>query len=77
MDLPTWRPVPTAQTDRQKEWDDFRRNVKFDRPEFIVSAIVNGDQVSKTLADTGCTTYGMVSEHFARKHQLERVPIKP
>lgn len=77
MDLPTWRPVPTAQMDRQKEWDNFQKSVKFNRPEFIVATIVNGDQVSRTLADTGCTTYGMVSEHFARKHQLERVSIKP
>ena len=77
MDLPTWRPVPAAQMDRQKEWHDFQKNVKFNRPEFIVSAIVNGEQVSRTLADTGCTTYGMISEHFARKHQLERIPIRP
>lgn len=75
MDLLSWR--PDHLTDRQKEFDEFRKRVKFDRPEFIVSTIVNGDQVSRTLADTGCTTYGLVSEHFARKHQLERLPIKP
>lgn len=70
MDLPRWRP------DRQKEWNAFRKEVKLERQEFIVSALAD-DCICRALIDTGCTTYGMISEQFARKHQLERVPIPP
>lgn len=70
MDLPMWRP------DRLEEWNTFRKNVKVERQEFIVSALVD-NCTCRTLIDTGCTTYGMVSEQFVQKHQLERVSIPP
>ena len=70
MDLPMWRP------DRLEEWNTFRKDVKVERQEFIVSALVD-NCTCRTLIDTGCTTYGMVSEQFVQKHQLERVSIPP
>lgn len=74
MDLSTWR--PTSQPDHQKEWNEFRKEVKPERHKFIVSTLVN-DRTCRALIDTGCTTYGMVSEYYAQKHQLERVSIPP
>ena len=70
MDLPMWQP------DRLEEWNTFRKKIKIERQEFIVSALVD-NCTCRTLIDTGCTTYGMVSEQFVQKHQLERVSIPP
>ena len=44
---------------------------------FIISTRVNGICFAKTLIDSGCLAYGTVSEHFARKWRLERIPIVP
>lgn len=62
--------------DCQKEFDEFCKRVKFNRPEFIVSTIVNEDQVNRILADTDCTMYDLILEYFVWKHQLEHLPIK-
>ena len=44
---------------------------------FIVSTRVNGVHFAKTLIDSGCLAYGTVSQRFARKWRLERIPITP
>ena len=44
---------------------------------FIVSTRVNGICFAKTLIDSGCLAYGTVSQRFARKWRLERIPITP
>ena len=44
---------------------------------FIISTRVNGICFAKTLIDSGCLAYGTVSQRFARKWRLERIPITP
>src|SRR4051794_28816158 len=44
---------------------------------FIVSTRVNGICYAKTLIDSGCLAYGTISQRFAQKWRLERIPITP
>src|SRR5271163_2167307 len=44
---------------------------------FIVSTRVNGICFAKTLIDSGCLAYGTVSQRFARRWHLERIPLTP
>ena len=44
---------------------------------FIISTRVNKICYAKTLIDSGCLAYGTVSQRFARKWRLERIPIAP
>ena len=48
-----------------------------DSEPFIISTRVNGICFAKTLVDSGCLAYGTVSQRFARKWRLERIPITP
>ena len=48
-----------------------------DREPFIVSTRINGICFARTLIDTGCLAYGTVSQRFARKWRLKRIPITP
>jgi hypothetical protein len=51
--------------------------VKFQKPAFIVSALINKENDTRVLADTGCNTYAMIDQNFARKLELESIPIPP
>jgi hypothetical protein len=56
-------------------WQKFRPTM--DGVPFIVSTLVNKECFAKTLIDTGCLSYGIVSQKFVSKHQLQCVPISP
>lgn len=43
----------------------------------LVSVLVNGVSTSQALVDSGCLVYGIVSNHFVRRHQLSCVKIEP
>src|SRR6202161_3966697 len=62
MQLPTWR--------------QFREEVRpYDGPPFVIAAQIDGVCFANTLIDCGCLSYGLISEKFAYKHRLERIPI--
>jgi transposase InsO family protein len=62
MQLPTWR--------------QFREEVKpYDGPPFVIAAQIDRVCFANTLIDCGCLSYGLISEKFASKHRLERIPI--
>jgi Retroviral aspartyl protease len=42
---------------------------------FLVSTMVNGECFAKTLLDSGCLSYGLVSERFATRNNLQRINI--
>ena len=42
-----------------------------------MSSLINGENNCKALADSGCTTYGIISERYASRHRLQRIPIFP
>ena len=44
---------------------------------FIISTRVNRICFAKTLIDSGCLAYGTISQRFACKCRLERIPITP
>ncbi len=44
---------------------------------FLVPVLVNRESFPRTLADTGCLSYGLIDSRFARKHNLKRIPIRP
>jgi len=44
---------------------------------FTISVLINQTATATALIDTGCTTYGLISSQFARKHKLARVPTRP
>ncbi|RAL60702.1 hypothetical protein DID88_010020 [Monilinia fructigena] len=48
-----------------------------DSSPFLVSTLVNKDCFAKTLLDSGCLSYGLVSSAFATKNNLQRIPIPP
>ena len=58
------------------EWTDFRKK-SMDGIPFLVPMIVNDQCVAKTLLDTGCLAYGLVSRRFALKNKLQRIDISP
>lgn len=64
MQLPTWR--------------QFREEVgQYDGPPIIVNAQVDNICSANALVDCGCLSYGLISQQFAEKHHLERIPIVP
>ena len=44
---------------------------------FTVSVLINQILPATALIDTGCTTYGLITSQFARKHDLKRIPVLP
>lgn len=48
-----------------------------DSSPFLVSTLVNKDCFAKTLLDSGCLSYGLVSFSFAIRNNLQRIPIPP
>jgi len=46
-------------------------------PSIEIDVVVNREYNAKALVDSGCASYGLISERFTRKHQLEREPIMP
>jgi len=44
---------------------------------FLVSTMVNNECFAKTLLDSGCLSYGLVSERFATRNNLQRIDISP
>jgi transposase InsO family protein len=55
----------------------FEKEKEVDGPPFVVAAQIDQICHANTLIDTGCTTYGIISETFTEKHQLERIKIRP
>jgi hypothetical protein len=48
-----------------------------DSDPFLVPVLVNRECFPRTLADTGCLSYGLIDSRFAQKHNLKRIPIRP
>jgi transposase InsO family protein/predicted aspartyl protease len=48
-----------------------------DGPPFLVATLVNRDCFAQTLIDTGCLSYGVINARFVKKHNLQRIKIKP
>jgi hypothetical protein len=46
-----------------------------DSEPFIISIRVNGIYFIKTLIDSGCLAYGIISQRFTRKWRLKRILI--
>lgn len=44
---------------------------------FTISTLIDNVVFASTLADTGCTSYGVIDERFARRHKLQRIPTLP
>jgi hypothetical protein len=44
---------------------------------FVVPALINDESFANTMIDSGCLSYGLCDYKFARKHNLERVRIRP
>ena len=44
-------------------------------PLFYVDALLNRQQYVKTLVDSGCGSYALVSARFAGRAKLPRVPL--
>ena len=58
------------------EWEEFEK-LSMDSNPFLVLVLVNRECFPRTLADTGCLLYGLIDSRYARKHNLERIPIRP
>ena len=48
-----------------------------DREPFIISTLVNRECYARTLIDTGCLSYGLMTSRFVRKNGLKRIRIRP
>ncbi len=46
-------------------------------PPFLVHISINENYSTNALVDTGCLTYGMIDDRFARKCRLPRIKIRP
>ncbi len=46
-------------------------------PSFLVHISINENYSTDALVDTGCLTYGMIDDRFARKCRLPRFTIRP
>ena len=44
---------------------------------FLISTLVNDECIANTLLDTGCLSYGAVTQYFATKNNLQRIDITP
>lgn len=58
-----------------QEWEEFQEHM--DGPPFLVSTLVNKVCFAKTLVDSGCLSYGLVSSSFAIRNNLQRIKISP
>ena len=67
MKKDTWR----------SDWQEFKQTVKYDGPSLLVTVQMDSIHNATALADTGCQSYGLISEKYVHCHQLERIPIKP
>lgn len=57
-------------------WREFRKEVKtYDGPPFVVNAQIDRLSFANALVDSGCLSYAIISEQFAKKHNLERISI--
>lgn len=56
-------------------WKKFRKTM--DGAPFLMATLINNECFAKTLADTGCLSYGLISHSFATKLDLQRIPILP
>ena len=57
-----------------EEWKKFQEK-SMDGPPFLVSTLVNRDCFAKTLLDSGCLSYGLVSSSFVIENDLQRIKI--
>lgn len=48
-----------------------------DGPGFVFPTLINKSCYARTMADTGCHSYGVIDERFVRKHSLARISIPP
>jgi len=44
---------------------------------FTMSTLVNKKSYAHTLYNTGCLFYEMITSHFARNYNLQRIKIRP
>ena len=44
---------------------------------FVISTLVNRECYARTLIDTGCLSYGLMTSRFVRKNGLKRIRIRP
>lgn len=58
------------------DWQLFERTHMTTSP-FVVQTLVDYNATARTLIDTGCLTYGVISETFVRKHRLPTIDILP
>jgi transposase InsO family protein len=59
----------------KQEWDEKKRNM--DQKGLYINAIFNKVAFTHAFIDNGCLCYMTVSSKFARKADLQRIPIKP
>lgn len=57
-------------------WQDFNSS-RMNTPPFLVEALVNHTYNARTMIDTGCLTYGVISDKFVKIHQIPTIPIHP
>lgn len=71
-----WEPSSNVALAREvlEAWKEFREN-SMDGIPFLVSTMVNNKCFADTLVDTGCLSYGLISERFATRNNLQRINI--
>ena len=58
-----------------RAWEKFQKSANSEP--FLISTLINQSAPATTLIDTGCTSYGLISSQFARKHNLARITVEP
>lgn len=48
-----------------------------DSPPFIVHSVVDQVASARTMIDSGCLDYGVISEAFVRSHQISTIAVTP
>lgn len=59
----------------EQKWRDFERQI--DTKPFCVSTLLNRQSNASAMIDSGCLTYGLISESVVSYYQLQRIPIVP
>jgi hypothetical protein len=56
-------------------WGKFRELI--DGEPFVILTLVNRECYARTLIDTRCLSYGLMTSRFIRKNGLKRIKIRP
>lgn len=58
------------------DWQHFEKT-HMTSPPFVIQALVDYNATARTMVDSGCLAYGVISDKFVKKHHIPTLDITP